>query len=292
MAQTAPFFQQKRSDGRERPVVAMIRADFHTPPCYDHARGTPAEMAAEALRTGMTALGMGGHARMEFFCDYAMTPEGERRFFAEMQALKAQYAGRLDLFCGVELDYYSLPADLPYDYRIGSVHYIKSEGHVISVDSDPEELVEDVRRCGGGDFKRLYQIYYETVADILNKTGADIVGHIDLISKFNEDGRLFSMEDPAYRRAALDAVDALLAKDPLFEINSGAISRGCRTTPYPLPWILKEIHDRGGRILLSSDAHEVGTMLFRFGQSAELAKAAGFRTAWTLTGDGFQEHPL
>ena len=270
----------------------MLPADFHTHTCYDHARGTPAEMAAEALRMGMRALGIVGHARMEFFCDYAMTPEGEQRFFAEMQALKARYAGQLDLFCGIELDYYSLPAELPYDYRIGSVHYVKSEGHVISVDSDPAELVEDVRRFCGGDFKRLYQIYYETVAGIVEKTGADVIGHIDLISKFNEEGQLFSMEDPAYRRAALDAVDALLKKDCLFEINSGAISRGCRTTPYPLPWILKEIHDRGGRILLSSDAHEVGTMLFRFEDSAELARAAGFRTVWTLTKEGFREQPL
>lgn len=270
----------------------MIRADFHTHTCRDHARGTPAEMAAEAARMGMSALGMVGHAQMEFFCDYAMTPEAERTFLAEMDALKAQYAGQLDLFCGIELDYYSLPTNLPYDYRIGSVHYIKSEGQVISVDADPDELVEDVHRYCGGDFQRLYQIYYETVAGILEKTDADIVGHIDLISKFNETGQMFSMEDPAYRRAALDAVDALLEKDRLFEINTGAISRGCRTTPYPAPWILKEIHDRGGRIILSSDAHETTTMLFQFDQSVELAKSVGFKTAWVLTKDGFQERPL
>ena len=270
----------------------MIRADFHTHTNRDHARGTPAEMAAEAARMGMTALGMVGHAQMEFFCDYAMTPEGERSFFSEVSELKTRYAGQMDVFCGIELDYYSLPAALPYDYRIGSVHYIKSEGHVISVDSDPEELAEDVRRYCGGDFRRLYQIYYETVADILNRTDADIVGHIDLISKFNETGQLFSMEDPAYRCAALDAVDALLARDRLFEINTGAISRGCRTTPYPAPWILKEIHDRGGRIILSSDAHETGTMLFQFDKSEEFAKSVGYKTAWVLTEDGFQERLL
>ena len=64
----------------------MIRADFHTHTCRDHAHGTPAEMAAEAARMGMSALGMVGHAQMEFFCDYAMTPEAERTFLAEMDA--------------------------------------------------------------------------------------------------------------------------------------------------------------------------------------------------------------
>ena len=87
-------------------------------------------------------------------------------------------------------------------------------------------------------------------------------------------------------------MSVLLEKDRLFEINSGAISRGCRTTPYPLPWILKEIHDRGGRIVLSSDAHATNTMLFQFDQSIELAKSVGFKTTWVLTRDGFQEMPL
>lgn len=270
----------------------MIYADFHVHTAHDHGKGMPAEMVREAVKSNMTALGIVGHSQMEFPCGYAMTPEAEKQFLAEMAALKEQYTGKLELFCGIELDYYSLPTELPYEYRIGSVHYIKLEGQVVSVDSNPNELIEAVRKYCGGDFGHLYQIYYETVAQIVAKTDADVIGHIDLISKFNEDGRLFSMEDPAYRKAALDAVDVLLEKGSLFEINTGAISRGSRTTPYPAPFILKEIHDRGGRIILSSDAHATNTMLFQFDQSVELAKSAGFKTAWILTGEGFREQPL
>ena len=54
---------------------------------------------------------------------------------------------------------------------------------------------------------------------------------------------MFSMEDPVYRKAALDAVDVLLEKDRFFEINSGAISRGYRTAPYPAPVLLQHIRD-------------------------------------------------
>ena len=270
----------------------MIFSDFHVHTAHDHGRAMPAEMAAEAARMNMKALGMVGHAQMEFECDYAMTPEAEQKFLNEMAALKRQYAGQMDLFCGIELDYYSLPTDLPYEYRIGSVHYIKSEGQVISVDSDPDELVEDVRRYCGGDFRRLCRIYYETVSQIVEKTNADIIGHIDLITKFNEDGQMFSVEDPVYRKAALDAVDVLLEKDRFFEINSGAISRGCRITPYPAPFILKEIFDRKGRIMLSSDAHTTNTMLFQFEQSMELARSVGFKTVWVLTPEGFREQPI
>ena len=196
----------------------MLPADFHIHTCRDHGKGTPADFASQAARSGITLLGLVGHAQMEFPCSYAMTPAAESTFLAEMTALKSQFPGQL--FRGIELDYYSLPVTLPYDYRIGSVHYVRAEGRVISVDSDPDELASDVQSCFGGDFRRFYQLYYETVADIMTKTGADIVGHFDLVTKFNEDDCLFSTADPAYRRAALEAVDALLEKDPLFEINT------------------------------------------------------------------------
>ena len=77
-------------------------------------------MAFAAAQSGVEALGMVGHAQMEFFCNYAMTPDAEKSFVAEMAVLKAQYAGKMDLFCGIELDYFSPEPELPYDYRIGS----------------------------------------------------------------------------------------------------------------------------------------------------------------------------
>jgi len=270
----------------------MIFSDFHVHTAYDLGKALPADMAQAAARQHMTALGMVGHARTEFFCSYAMTPESEQAFLADMAALKNQYAGQMDVFCGIELDYFSPEPELPYDYRIGSVHYIQLEGHVVSVDSDPVQLAKDVQQYCGGDYRRLYQVYYDTVARIVDKTNADIIGHFDLVTLYNEQQQLFSMEDPAYRKAALDAVDILLEKDRIFEINSGAISRGYRKTPYPAPFLLQEIHDRGGRIMLSSDAHATNTMLFQFEESIELAKSVGFRSAWVLTRDGFREQPF
>ena len=87
-------------------------------------------------------------------------------------------------------------------------------------------------------------------------------------------------------------VDALLPFGPIFEINTGAISRGYRTAPYPAPFILRRIHEGGGRICLSSDAHDTAHLLCGFEAAAQLARSCGFRSAWTLSGDGFVEIPL
>ena len=270
----------------------MILTDLHVHTSRDHGRHSAAEMAARAALDGLHTLGLVGHAAMQFPCSYAMTPESEAAFFSETAQLKEMYAPRLSLFCGIELDYYSLPPAYPYDYRLGSVHYVKMGDSIISVDSDPDELIAAVQTHCGGDWAKLYRLYYETVAGLTSAVQPHIIAHMDLITKFNEADRLFSTEDRRYRHAALDAVDALLAADPIFEINTGAISRGCRTAPYPAPFILRHIHQRGGRILLSSDAHNCAHLLYGFDAAAQLAESCGFRSVCTLTPEGFQEMPL
>ena len=270
----------------------MLRCDLHVHTDRDHGRHSAADMAAQAVRQGLQPLGLVGHAAMQFPCDYAMTPPNEAAFFAETAQLKKALEGQLSLFCGIELDYYSLPAAYPYDYRLGSVHYVRRCGHIISVDSDPRELEQAVARHFGGDWLELCRLYYETVADLGPALRPDIVAHFDLITKFNEDDRLFSTEDARYRRLALDAVDALLPLDPIFEINTGAISRGYRTAPYPAPFILRRIREGGGRICLSSDAHDTAHLLHGFDAAAQLAKSCGFGSAWTLAAEGFVEIPL
>lgn len=270
----------------------MIRCDLHVHTDRDHGHHSVGQMADQAVRQGLQTLGLVGHAAMQFPCSYAMTPQNEAGFFAETAQLKKSLEGQLALFCGIELDYYSLPAAYPYDYRLGSVHYVRRNGHIISVDSDPLELEQAVAQHFGGDWLELCRLYYETAADLGPTLRPDIVAHFDLITKFNEGDRLFSTEDVRYRRLALDAVDALLPAGPIFEINTGAISRGYRTTPYPAPFILRRIREGGGRICLSSDAHDTAHLLCGFEAAAQLARDCGFCSVWTLSAEGFVEIPL
>ena len=270
----------------------MILCDLHVHTDRDHGHSSAAEMAAAASRAGLQTLGLVGHAATVFPCHYAMTEENEAAFLAETEALRRQYAGRLAIFRGIELDYFSPLTDKPYDYRIGSVHYVDCGGEILSVDSDLNDLIAGAKRHFGGDWQTLCRRYYETVAGLGAKFAPHIVGHIDLVTKFNEGDCLFSTEDRRYRHAAMEAVDVLLAADPPFEINTGAISRRCRTTPYPAPFLLRHIRQRGGRILLSSDAHHHHHLCFGFDTAAQLALSCGFDAVWTLTPDGFRETAL
>ena len=270
----------------------MIPCDLHVHTDRDHGHHSAGEMAAAAAAQGLQVLGLAGHAAMQFPCHYAMTAENESAFVAETEQLRQRYCGTMSVLRGIELDYYSLPPVHPYDYRLGSVHYVKFGDRIVSVDSDPQQLIDAVQQLYSGDWLQLCRAYYETVAGLTAAFHPDIIAHLDLITKFNEADRLFSTEDRRYRHLALEAVDALMTDEPFFEINTGAISRGYRTVPYPAPFLLQHIRRRGGRILLSSDAHNSAHLLYRFDEAARLAESCGFRTFWTLDENGWREMPL
>jgi histidinol-phosphatase (PHP family) len=99
---------------------------------------------------------------------------------------------------------------------------------------------------------------------VVNKTECDIIGHFDLISKFIEKEPLFDVTHPHYVAAWQKAVDELLKHNVPFEINTGAISRGYRTQPYPSEEMREYIREKGGRFVLSSDAHSTDAIAYKF----------------------------
>lgn len=130
------------------------------------------------------------------------------------------------------------------------------------------------------------------MAQVVAKTHADIIGHFDLVTKFNEGGKHFDMTDKRFWHAALEAMEELLRWDKPFEINTGAMYRGLRTEPYPSLALLKELQKRGGRILLSSDSHDTASLGYGFAGMARAAKELGFRTVQVWTPQGWEETPL
>ena len=102
-----------------------------------------------------------------------------------------------------------------------------------------------------------------------------ILGHIDLVTKLNRGNALFDEDDPRCRTAALEALHHTDPDATLLEVNTGAISRGYRDTPYPAVFLLREWRGMGGQIILTADAHSPETVVYGYGQAAELARAAG-----------------
>lgn len=239
----------------------MNLSNFHTHTAFCDGADAPEEIVREAIRLGCPELGFSGHSHIPFD-DCCMSVEGTERYKAEIRRLRETCADRIRIRLGVEQDLFGdLPTD-DYEYVIGSVHYVYRDGRYLTVDESREAFLDHVGRFYGGDFYGFAEEYYALVAQVYEKTRCRIVGHFDLITKYNEDDCLFDTAHPRYRAAARAALDALADKPVLFEINTGAISRGYRRTPYPAPWLLEELRARGAGLILSSDCHRREDLLF------------------------------
>ena len=238
--------------------------DLHVHTTFSDGRSTPEEVVLAALAKGMTTLGFSDHSYTLFDTAYCVPKEKLPAYRAKIAALKEKYAERIEILCGIEQDFYSEEPTDGYDYVIGSVHYVKAGGECLPIDESRDRLLDAADRHFGGDIYALAEAYYETVAQVAEKLRPDIIGHFDLISKFNEGGALFDEAHPRYIAAWQAAADALLLSGIPFEINTGAISRGYRSAPYPASTIREYLANRGARFLWSSDSHRADTLCFGF----------------------------
>ena len=73
----------------------------------------------------------------------------------------------------------------------------------------------------------------------------------------------------------------------MFEVNSGAIARGYRTTPYPAPFIMEELKNLGAKMIISSDCHNKEFLDCNFDKSIEYIKSFGFKKVYKFDGKDF-----
>ena len=231
--------------------------DYHVHTTFCDGKNTPEEMVLKAIEKGMTLLGFSAHSYTFFDESYCLRKERYDEYKGEINRLKEKYKDKIEILCGVEQDYYSKEPTEGFSYVIGSVHYVKKNDKYLPVDESEEIFIDIVKTHYKGDYYAFCEDYYEVVGNVVEKTKADIIGHFDLITKFNENNRLFDENNERYIAAWKKAADKLLKTGKVFEINTGAISRGYRTTPYPSKKILAYIEEKGGKTIKNSDSHSV-----------------------------------
>lgn len=253
----------------------MIRGDFHVHTTFCDGQASPEEMVRAALEQGMDAIGFSGHSRTAFDESWCMSEAGTAAYRAEIARLKRAYAGQISVFCGVEQDMCSDAPTSGYDYVIGSLHYLHVDGEYLPVDESAKYQTDAAARCFGGDLYGFAEAYYRQLAQVQTATGCGVIGHFDLVAKFNEGDTLFDEQHPRYVAAWQAAADALLKSGAVFEINTGAMMRGLRSAPYPAPPILEYLIARGARVLLSGDAHRPDGLRFGFDEWGAWARERG-----------------
>ena len=242
----------------------MSFSNYHTHTTYCDGADSPEELVQEAIRLGCPEIGFSGHSHIPGDGDWNMTESGTLDYCAEVRRLQRQYEGRIRIRLGIEQDLFSEIDRSLFDYVIGAVHSVKKNGQRCPVDESRESFLRVVREVYDGDFYAFAEDYYALVAALPERTTCDIIAHFDLITKYNEGGILFDTSHPRYVRAADCALDRLAETDVLLEVNTGAMARGYRTTPYPEPRLRDRWLARGKELILASDCHDRRCLLYGF----------------------------
>lgn len=272
-----------------------LRVNLHTHSIFDDGKDEMEDMVKTAIEKGFSTLGFSGHSPNPVdTCSMSM----DNLFFYQQtfSKLKAAYGSSIDLYCGLELDSLSPitedaihPED--FDYIIASVHYIENapEG---AIDESRERFVALLEERFGGDIHAFTDAYYKAVREMIETRPVDIVGHIDLISKYNEDESFFSFEDPIILAQAMDAVQAGIEKGVIFEMNTGAISRGYRSLPYPHPVLFDQMVQAGAKFCINTDCHNREKLDESIALCMKMAVDAGLTHLYAMDGGRLVPFPI
>lgn len=267
--------------------------NLHTHTTYTDGALSPEDMILAAIEKGCNSLGFSEHSYITFNDYYSLSPEMSVKYIDELNYLREKYKYYIEIFKGLELDYHTeiWPED-GLDYAIGAAHHIQVSDEsgnpmFVPVDAGEEYVVQIVKEYFNGDYYAFAETYFGTITDIAQKTNADIIGHFDIITKYNFNGDKYDESHPRFIKAALNAMDAILEYNKLFEVNTGAMYRFGKTEPYPSVFLLKELYKRGGEVIMGSDSHNGDSICFAFDKVSEMLKSIGFTHIKRLAKNGF-----
>lgn len=241
----------------------LINTNYHTHSQFCDGKGKMEEYVISAIEKKMTCLGFSGHSPVPIPSSWNMKLEDLPAYLNEASRLKSTYSDQIQIYSGLEFDYIehqsSLSNDelLQLDYFIGSIHYIGQfdDGRYFNYDESASCFDLGLQQIFGGDIRKLVFSYYEQVCKMIETYRPPLIGHIDLIKKFNTGDRYFNENEKWFTDAALPALELIKKHELIVEINTKGYARRTCDTFYPSPGILRDCHQMGIALTYSADAH-------------------------------------
>ena len=249
-----------------------LPADYHmhTPLCR-HASGEPEEYVQHALALGFKEIGFSDHAPMpqDDFDNWRMNADKLDAYADKVRKVQKDFP-QLTIRLALEVDYLpgyedwirDLAARQPWDYFIGSVHYVSDHWAI----DDPQKLSEWKNRDAG----EVWTVYFERLTKAAETGFFEIIGHADLPKKFGH--RPPRDCTPLYQRF----LDAAKKHHCAIELNTAGLRKDCREI-YPSREILQLAFQEKIPITFGSDAHAPAEVGLNFAEAISLARSAGYR---------------
>jgi histidinol-phosphatase (PHP family) len=278
----------------------MYASCLHTHTEFCDGQGDVESFCRTAFEKGLAAIGFSAHAPLArktgLLTDWHLRDADLDRYIDTVNAARRRWEGKLRVYLGLEIDYIrglTGPADrdfkaLDLDYCIGSVHYIfpPKGGEPFTVDSGAEEFRGDMDRHFPGDGEGMAEAYWDAVEEMLSLGGFDILGHLDLVMKNNQNNEYFDPGGERYRRRIARIAGLAARSGAVVEVNTGGLNRGKTREPYPSPELLGLLRREGARMTVTADAHEPAHLGGNYGLARRRLLEAGYAAVWEFAGKG------
>lgn len=269
--------------------VKANRTNYHSHCSFCDGRAPMEEFVKAALEQGFTAYGISSHAPLPFKTRWALEKSVVTAYLGEIARLKKKYAGQLEVYAGMEIDYLNeshYPGiayfqELDLDYRIGSVHLVYTpDEKIVDTDTQPDCFKRILDEDFHGDLKGLVQAYFDASMCLVEGGGFDFVGHADKIAYNVACCEPALVESDWYRKRLSDFFQLIAEKGVMVEINTKAyFQKGCF---FPRAEIWPMIRERSIPVVVNSDAHWPEAVNAGREEALKALKAAGFRTVCEL----------
>jgi histidinol-phosphatase (PHP family) len=242
---------------------------MHTPLCH-HAVGEPVDYARHALELGLTEIGFSDHSPMpqDDFDNWRMFDRQLDEYVAKVRLAQKEFP-QLTIKLALEVDYLpghedwirKLAARHPWDYFIGSVHYVSDSWDI----DNPAKLSEWKKR----DAFEVWTAYFDRLTMAAESKLFEIIGHCDLPKKFG----IRPAQDctPLYEKF----LDAAAKSNCAIELNTAGLRKDCKEI-YPSRPLLELAFQKGVPITFGSDAHAPGEVGMNFTEAVALARSVGY----------------
>lgn len=260
----------------------MLSGSFHTHSAYCDGNGTIDEVVEAAIQAGLTDIGISSHAPLPFATDWNMPLDSLASYTRHVRALRAQYRDRIAVWFGAEIDY--IPGGdvrrfqddkiFPwhFDYFVGSVHFLGNGDPPESFDGTREVYEKILRENYDDEIQLMVEDYYSRVTHLLDLPMVKIVGHLDVIKRWNAQRPFFTETEPWYIRSVETALKAIASSRTVVELNTAGWRKGL-ADPYPSPWILERCRELNIPITVNSDSHSPQEVDWGYERAAKLLES-------------------
>lgn len=260
------------------PGIGPFPCDTHTHTARcGHASGSDGAFVEAAIERGLAAIAVTDHVPFYWLppeahdARLAMATAELPRYVDAVLALKARYAGRIDVLLGLEADYVAghedtlrvLLANYPFDVVLGSVHWV--DGWLVDAPSSVARY-----RLGQDEVDAIWAAYAEALLGAIRSGLFDVLSHLDLPKKFGY------RSTRAFAGRQREIVAAVAASGCAVELSSAGRRKPVGES-YPAPDLLDELALAGVPLALSSDAHAPAEVGFGFTELVAAARTAGVR---------------